>query len=387
MYVSGKQPEFARIKVPTAWATTTGSADVTVAVVDTGVTEVGDLTGAVLPGYNFVTDPFDPLVNDPSNYADLFGHGTAVSSIIAARADGVGMVGVCSVCKILPVRALNYEGKGWDSDLAAGIIYAAQQGAKIINMSLGGTLDNQTLRSAVAYANLRGVLVVAAAGNEGANKDPIMYPAAYPDVLGVGGTYRSSDGRAAFSNYNKPGQTYVDVAAPGYATGMFPNGSINTNIAGTSFAAPQVSGVAALVQAQHPTYNGWGLLHSIISTAKPLGSWVTWGKVDAARALNVATDTIAPTIAGSGYAENAKVHGVVTINPSGIADKGGSGISTWISTSAASSRLATPPRHTRLNSTLPVAKVPSRCGSGSTTRLATRPPTTARSSRTTRSPT
>ena len=150
------QNEMHVIKAPAAWETTTGSA-VTVAVIDTGVTAAYDLAGATVAGYNFVSNN--------TNAADNEGHGTAVASLIAARGNnGKGMAGVCWTCKIMPVKVLDANGEGTDSDVAQGIIWAVQHGAKILNLSLGGPTSTKVLSDAVAYANMNSALVVAAAG-------------------------------------------------------------------------------------------------------------------------------------------------------------------------------------------------------------------------------
>jgi thermitase len=312
MYVSGQQPEMATIDAPAAWQTTTG-APVTVAVVDTGVTvppvSANDLEGAVLPGHDFV--------NNDGNAADDEGHGTMVSSLVAGRGNnGVGMAGVCWGCRILPVKVLDKFGSGYDSVIAKGIIWATDQGAKIINMSLGGTESTSTLANAVAYANKKGVLVVVAAGNAGNTTKE--YPAAYPDVLAVAATSRDfPDQRAVFSSYG----SWVDVAAPGEDTVMDKDGAYQTGVQGTSFSAPLVSGIAGLVKTQHPGYTGWSLSYAITRTAHQLPEQFTqFGMVDAAAALNRATDTVAPAITGVSPGQNAKVHGKITVKPSGVGD-------------------------------------------------------------------
>lgn len=319
LYVSGQQPEFAEVAVPAAWETTTGSA-VTVAVVDTGVTATGDLSGAVLPGYDYV--------NGDSNAADDAGHGTMVASLIAARGnDGAGMAGVCWSCRILPVKVLDRYGRGQPSDIAKGIVYAVQNGAKVINLSLGGAARSTVMADAVAYANLKGVLVVAAAGNSGgttAQTTP-MYPAAYPETLSVAATHPGSDAPAAFTSRNAIGAGWVDVAAPGVVTTMDHHGRYAV-AEGTSFSAPIVAGAAALVKSQNPAYTGYSLLRSIAYSARSIGSWALWGKIDAAAAFAVPTDRTAPRITGTSPASGAKVRGTVTVKPTGIADTGGSGV-------------------------------------------------------------
>ncbi|MEU8237876.1 S8 family serine peptidase [Actinoplanes missouriensis] len=320
------QKELGQIKVPDAWATTRGGA-IKVAVVDTGVTPAGDLSGKVLRGYDFV--------NRDTSATDDYGHGTTVASLIAAKTNnGAGMAGVCAQCQILPVKVLNWEGEGDTSDVAAGIIYAAKQNAKIINLSLGGSEPSPVLQDAIAYANGRGALVVASAGN--ANSSRKNYPAAYADVLSVGATDTRTGGtaRAKFSSY---GASWVDVAAPGYTAGMLTDGSYcwvglsdctgnDYIIRGTSFSAPLVSGVAALVASKNPKYSGWGLSNAITSSTRKIGGWVKYGLVDAKAALTRGTDTVKPSATTTSPGGGAKLRGSVAVTPVGLKDTGGSGI-------------------------------------------------------------
>ncbi|GIF19376.1 subtilisin family serine protease [Actinoplanes tereljensis] len=321
IYTENLQPELKEVGVPTAWDTTTGEV-VKIAVIDTGVTMTGDLTGAVLGGYDFV--------NNDTEAADDFGHGTTVASLIAARGNNnQGMAGVCWGCAILPVKVLDNSGSGYDSTIAKGITWAVGQGAKIINLSLGGTGYSQTLADAIAYANASAVLVVAAAGND--NSSTINYPAGYTDVLAVGATNRcpnfandptctaGTTDKASFSNFN--GSTkWVDVAAPGIVTGMDVNGNYNTGEPGTSFSAPIVSGIAGLIKSHRPGYTGWSILNAIQVSSTPIGSWVTWGKVSADRALQVGTDTTPPAIVGLTPGQNWKVRGPLTFTPYKLTD-------------------------------------------------------------------
>ncbi|WP_436523866.1 S8 family serine peptidase [Actinoplanes sp. HUAS TT8] len=313
VYTQGYQQELGRLNVPAAWATTTGS-DITVAVVDTGVAPVGDLAGKVLPGYDFFNADSDPTDDG------TFPHGTVVSSLIAATTDnGEGMAGVCWQCKILPVKALDSDGSGYDSDISQGIIYAVQHNAQIINLSLGGYGYSKTLAGAVAYANAKGVLVVAAAGND--NTSQPSYPAALPDVLAVGGTDTSKVGdyKVSFSNYG----SWVDVSAPAITTGMFKDGSYHYGLEGTSFSTPLVSGIAALVKSVHPNYSGWSLWSSIVRSGKKgTRNWNSFGFVDAAKALNFGTDTTAPTISRALPGQGTPVRGTVNITPDGLKDTG-----------------------------------------------------------------
>ncbi|BCJ44376.1 hypothetical protein GCM10010168_11890 [Actinoplanes ianthinogenes] len=333
LYADGHQPELAQIRVPDAWQATTGSDAVTIAVVDSGVNPVGDLADKVLPGFDFFN--YD---NDPADDGK-FPHGTVVSSLIAGSADnGTGLAGVCWKCRILPVKVMGADGSGYDSDIAQGILYAVNHGAQIINMSLGGYQYDQVLASAVAYANARGVLVVASAGNE--NTARKSYPAALPDVLSVGGTNTRVGGnsRVYFSNYSTD---WVDVAAPAITAGMWGDGTycydttdtagpcrfIDRNgvsqymVQGTSFSSPLVAGVAGLIKSAHPEYTGWGLQRAITSSAVQSGTkWTKYGLVDAAVALTRGTDTIKPTVTGISPGQWAKVHGTVAITPLGLKD-------------------------------------------------------------------
>jgi thermitase len=317
MYTDGLQGELDQVQLPQAWESGTGGA-IKVAVLDTGVTPARDLSGAVIGGWNYV--------GNSSNTADDYGHGTRVASIIAARGNNnAGMAGGCWSCVILPVKVLDKNGSGYDSTIAKGVIYAADKGASIINMSLGGTAYSKTLSEAVAYANRKGALVVAAAGNAGLTsaKNTKMYPAALTDVLAVGATAKGSDSRADFSSFNKTGDTWVDMAAPGVITAMDPAGVYHTDQEGTSFAAPMVAGAAALVKTAHPSYSGWSLQRALLSSARPIGGngWSKYGMLDAAKALTITTDVTPPTITGvSSPGAGSRNRGTITVTPTGIAD-------------------------------------------------------------------
>ncbi|MEU7908725.1 S8 family serine peptidase [Actinoplanes sp. NPDC049118] len=315
-YVAGAQPEVDQVKLPAAWETTKGDDTVKVAVLDTGVTGVGDLAGAVLPGFNAITNDDDT--------ADDNGHGTMVSSLIAARGDnGVGMAGGCWNCKILPVKVLDSEGFGTYSNIAKGIVWATNNGAKIINLSLGGEFPGRVLDDAVAWANLKGVLVVAAAGNE--HSPAPHYPAACTDVLAVGATARGSDEREVYSNY---GAGWVDMVAPGDVTVMVGENEFEP-LQGTSFAAPMVAGAAALIKTQHPEYTGWSISRALRVAARPLDAdgngqhdgWSQYGMLDAAKGLTIGTELDPPTITGVSYpGENWRIRGSINVTPTGVGD-------------------------------------------------------------------
>jgi len=326
------QTELRQITVPAAWDKTTGSA-VTVAVVDTGVTPIGDLTGAVLPGRDFVNNDNDPVDDE--------GHGSAVASLIAGRGNnGVGMAGACWQCKILPVKVLGATGSGSYSNIAAGIVYAAGQGAKIINISLGGYSTATVLQNAVNYALGKGAALYASAGNDLLSNR--LYPAAYDGVIAVGGT--GDDGERYIDCWfictgSNWGSDWVDIAAPfctvalnlaGFAndTGGTGDESDNyTTFCGTSASAPMVSGVAALVKSNHPNANAWSLNNSLTSTAvlRVYKSFFRYGEIRADRAV-VTVDNTAPRITGATPANNVRFRGTVTVGAAGVSDAGGSGL-------------------------------------------------------------
>lgn len=225
-----------KIQAPQAWDTTTGKSEVLVAVIDTGVDyNHPDLQGQVVKGPDFGNNDADPM--------DDQGHGTHVAGTIAALGDnGKGVVGVAYNTKILAIKVLGSDGSGDMAAIAKGVLKAHEMGAKVINMSLGGEQDAQTIRDAIDQVTAKGSLVVVAAGNENTTRN--TYPAAYASVLSVGAT-DTSDRRASFSNYG----TYVDIAAPG--TGILSSTEKDyKKHDGTSMASPHAAGVAALLLAQ-----------------------------------------------------------------------------------------------------------------------------------------
>lgn len=225
-----------KIQAPAAWDITTGKSEILVAVVDTGVDyHHPDLQGQVVKGPDFGNNDADPM--------DDQGHGTHVAGTIAALGDnGTGVVGVAYNTKVLAIKVLGSDGSGDMAAIAKGILKAEEMGAKVINLSLGGSQDARTIKDAVDQVTAKGVLVVAAAGNENTTQN--TYPAAYPNVLAVGAT-DTSDRRASFSNYG----TYVDVAAPGTKILSTTEKAYKSHD-GTSMASPHVAGVAALLLAQ-----------------------------------------------------------------------------------------------------------------------------------------
>lgn len=249
-----------KIGAPFAWDTTRGDPSVKIAIIDTGV----DLDHRDLADNIDTANDWD-FVNDDANADDDEGHGTHVAGIAAAAIDnGVNGAGVAPLSTILPMKALNAAGMGWESDIADAIIMATDEGADVVNMSLGSGYNDPGMEAAVEYAVARGVVVVAAAGNS-ATSAP-TYPAAYAGVVGVSAT-TSSDTRASFSNYGN----YVDLAAPGVNIVSTKIGGGTERLSGTSMASPVVAGAAALVRAQHPAWSASQVVQSLKDSAADLG--------------------------------------------------------------------------------------------------------------------
>lgn len=293
------QKALLKMQVARAWETSPGSSSVIVGVVDSGVGPHPDLAGRILPGYN-VADP-----DHPDDTSDGNGHGTAVAGIIAAGVhDHSGIAGVTQRVRILPVVVLDADGVGTDVGAAQGIIWAVDHGADVINVSLGGQWASSALESAVQYADRRGVVVVAAVGNDG--NGTVRYPAALSEVIAVAGT-DSSDEPAASSNQGPE----VDVAAPGVhvlSTGFLDESqSTPTTLAfsGTSFSAAFVAGLAALILSKDPSLDPGAVRALIEDGATDVGApgrdpATGEGRVDAAASLSlmagasVAGDVTAP---------------------------------------------------------------------------------------------
>jgi len=276
-----KQWYLSRIGAPAAWESGTLGEGITVAVVDSGVAASHpDLSGRVERGHDFVDDDEDA--------SDAYGHGTHVAGIVAATGDnGVGVAGMAWRARVLPVRVLDGSGYGYYSDIIAGIRYAADHGARVINLSLGGAAYSQALQEAVDYARSKGCVLVAAAGNNG--QDSLSYPAACEGVLAVGAT-DPEDRPASFSNRGEE----LDLVAPGVAIYSAYPESRYASLSGTSMAAPQVSGAVALLLSREPGLSAEEAESRLTGSARDLcdrgrDAYSGWGmlRVDGALGLNV----------------------------------------------------------------------------------------------------
>jgi len=299
----------AKIGAPAAWEITTGSEEIVIAVLDTGVKlDHPDLAATVWtnPGEipaNGLDDDQNGKVDDVHGWhfyhqcsgseclpfedddlRDDNGHGTHVAGIAAAETDNqVGIAGISWGAQLMPVKVLDEYGGGWYSDVIAGIVYAADNGADVVNLSLGGEESSQALQEAVDYSHAQGVLLIAATGNTGGT---VLYPAACDHVLGVGAT-DVNDVRPGFSNYGPE----TDVVAPGvsiYSTWPWLDGYWHKS--GTSMAAPHAAGLAALIWSARPDLSNDQVAQAISRTALDLGApgwdeFYGWGRIDAYQAL------------------------------------------------------------------------------------------------------
>ena len=279
------------INAPEAWAISKGVAGVTIAILDSGVDfHQPDLAPKLVAGFDFVNQTDDPQ--------DDFGHGTMVASIAAAQTNNhIGIAGISWGARIMPVKVLGVYGTGTFLNVAAGIRFAADHGARVINLSLGGPVGNNTLQDAVDYAAGLGVVLVAAAGNNSSN---VLFPAAYPNVIAVGAT----DDHDLVPKFSNKGPE-VALVAPGVniiADALLANGRSLDTGTGTSFSAPFVSGSAAILLGIPGNVHSSDVIRQLETTARDLGDGgrdPAFGfgllQLDAALKLAVAEHPLTPT--------------------------------------------------------------------------------------------
>ncbi len=262
----------AKVRAPAAWRVTRGAADVVVAVLDTGVDRSHpDLQGAFVEGWD--------AVNEDADANDDHGHGTLVAGVIAARANnGIGGVGACSQCSLMPVKVIGGNGAGNAADIAEGITWAADHGARVINMSFVMSGHDDGVAAALAHARSKGVLIVAAAGNDGSAD--VTFPAGQPGVVSVTGT-DAADARYQWASYG----SWVTLAAPGCSKSTQAGGGY-ADFCGTSSAAAFASGVAALARSAARDAAVDRIVAAMSANAVRVGDFVATGRVDAAATAN-----------------------------------------------------------------------------------------------------
>jgi len=263
------------------WNLSRGGEDVVVAVLDTGVQQDHpDLRDQLTTGYN--------VIDGSSVAEDDVGHGTHVAGIIGAAVNNnEGVAGISWYNRIMPVKVLDSSGAGTTYSVAEGIIWAADNGAKVINMSLGNYASAEFLHDAIRYAYDRDVVLIAASGNDNTSRPG--FPAAYPEVFAVAAT-DAHGARASFSNYGD----YIDVAAPGDGIASTYPGSQYAALSGTSMASPHVAGLAALIRTKNPLLTNEEVMEIMRQTATDLGKRgkddeFGYGQINVAGALQVAS--------------------------------------------------------------------------------------------------
>lgn len=249
------------IRAPQGWGLATGSAAVTIAIVDTGVDLTHpDLADKLVNGWDFYNN--DPVAQDDS----LISHGTHVAGVAAAASNnGAGVAGVSWGAQIMPVKVLSPTNSGFSATVALGIKWAADHGAQVINLSLGTTSPSLVLQDAVNYAYSMGCVLVAATGNDASGV--IRYPAQYPRVIAVGAVDAAAYARAGFSNYGAG----IDLTAPGVSIYSTTIGGYDYRN-GTSMAAAYVSGLAAILRGYPGGYAPDAIEWIMESTAQDLGA-------------------------------------------------------------------------------------------------------------------
>ncbi|WP_234340205.1 S8 family peptidase [Gorillibacterium timonense] len=268
------------INAESGWTLSKGSGDVIVAVVDTGADLTHpDLKDRLISGYNAIDTTKKPL--------DDVGHGSHVAGIIAATVNNsMGIAGLTWNNPIMPVKVLDNSGAGNAYNVAEGVIWATDHGAKVINMSLGNYAESSFLHDAVKYAYNHDVVLVAASGNDNSG-DP-GYPAAYSEVLAVAATDNNRN-KASFSNYG----SYIDVAAPGVNIASTYTNNQYASLSGTSMASPHVAALAALIRSVNPKLTNKEVMDIMRNTAADIGdtgkdNYYGYGQIDVYRALEAA---------------------------------------------------------------------------------------------------
>ncbi len=325
---------------PEAWDTAKGRG-ITVAVVDTGVdnshpdiaaniwTNTKEIAGNGIDDDNngYIDDTWGwDFANGDSSPADDHGHGTHVAGTIAAAGNnGIGIIGVAPEARIMPIKALDSDGGGYDTALASAIIYAARNGADVINNSWGGKGYSQVIKEAVDIANELGAVVIAAAGNNDSDAG-VFFPGGLENVI-TAAAIDHTDQKAEFSNWGScvevaaPGVDILSLRAAGTSRGT-PVGGQYTVLSGTSMAAPHVAGAAALILSHHPEFSNNQVSAVLQSSATDIMSpgfdYATgYGRINAAKALQISSTMISDIESPS---SGSSVAGMVVITGSAKGD-------------------------------------------------------------------
>jgi subtilisin family serine protease len=302
----------AKVGAPTAWNTTQG-AGVTIAVLDSGIDNTHpDLVANLVPGFNFV--------DNNANTADVCGHGTAVAGTAAATSNnGTGVAGVAGQSKIMALRIASPDGSGgctaYVSTMVSAVNYAADHGARVVNLSYGPVVGSASLQNAGQYLRSKGGLLFVSAGNS--NADLAVAPTSSMVVVSA---TDAGDSRTSWSNYGSA----VTLAAPGAGIWTTSKGGVYQQWNGTSFSSPLAAGVGALMMAANPSLDNLTIESLLYSTAVDLGSagrdtYFGYGRVDAGAAVAAALakrqplDTVAP-LASIAAPTSGSVSGLVPVS-------------------------------------------------------------------------
>ncbi len=306
----GSQYHLPKIGAPTAWQTSEG-AGVTIAILDSGVATHRDLFPNLLSGYNFY--------DNNTNTSDVCGHGTPVAGTAAAVTNnGLGVAGVAGKARIMPLRIAYKDATGcWGtySMMARALTYAADNGAKVANISYAGVADSMSVLAAADYMKTKGGLVFISAGNTG----KLAATAPTNSVIVVGATDKN-DVRTSFSTFGP----FVTLTAPGYGIASTSSAGSYSGNNGTSFSSPMAAGVAALVMAANPALSNIQVQSIMQGTAVDLGvagrdDYYGSGRINAEAAVALAVRTVGykdvtpPTVSLLSPVANSSVSGVVNV--------------------------------------------------------------------------
>jgi subtilisin family serine protease len=312
---------------------------VIIAILDSGIdTKHPDFAGRLVPGYN--------VIDGNTNVEDVRSHGTKVAGAAAGTTNnGTGVAAVAGAAKIMPIRVADSSGYVYWSDMAAGLRWAADHGARVANMSFNGVASSSSVLSAAQYFKSLGGLVFVSAGNDGV--DP-GYASTSSMIIVTGTT--SADAKASWSNYGD----HVHLAAPGSGIYTTNWGQAYSSASGTSVAAPVAAGVAALVMSANPGLSSAQVESTLFKTAVDLGStgrdiYFGYGRVDAAAAVAAAksttavtTDTSAPSASISAPLEASTVSGLVSVSVSASDNVGVSKVALYVNGALLASDTSSP---------------------------------------------